>query len=176
MLCDLCDQNEASIHIQEVIDGHKKSVHFCGTCATKKKIKVKPSEDLGFAKFAYNCSFLMDERQKQKKDRSQLSCPECNHTSDDFQKTGRLGCSQCYTTFKEILIYVLPLMHKDLIHKGKTIKKLESMPIELPARGPSKNSQIKKVNEIEKNLQTAIENENFELAAILRDKLVKIKG
>src|SRR2546429_2829926 len=46
-------------------------------------------------------------------------CPVCGFTQADFKKTGRLGCSACYTTFSEGLSTLLKAMHKGTEHVGK---------------------------------------------------------
>ena len=37
MLCEICKKNEATIHIQEIIGGQKKSMHLCSSCAAAKQ-------------------------------------------------------------------------------------------------------------------------------------------
>ena len=47
MLCEICHKNEATIHIQEIIGGQKKSMHLCSSCAAAKQ----QGEGLGFDPF-----------------------------------------------------------------------------------------------------------------------------
>ena len=87
-------------------------------------------------------------------------CPKCGFTQADFKKAGRLGCADCYNTFAEGLEGLLKTMHKSTRHAGKIPEAL---------RVSRDNSERLKV--LQKSLSKAIEGEQFEEAARLRDEI-----
>ena len=36
MLCEICNQNEANIHITHLVDGEPKNMHVCESCAKER--------------------------------------------------------------------------------------------------------------------------------------------
>jgi protein arginine kinase activator len=92
-----------------------------------------------------------------------LKCPRCGFSQADFKKSGRLGCPECYKTFAEGLGGLLKTMHKGTRHTGKAPEAL---------RVSRENSD--RLKTLQKKLNKAIESENFEEAAQLRDELKKI--
>ncbi|HUE36467.1 MAG TPA: UvrB/UvrC motif-containing protein, partial [Candidatus Acidoferrum sp.] len=90
----------------------------------------------------------------------ELKCPRCGFTQADFKKSGRLGCPECYKTFSEGLSGLLKTMHKGTRHVGKAPE---------TARSSSENADRLKL--LQKKLEKAIESENFEEAAQLRDEI-----
>lgn len=94
-----------------------------------------------------------------------LQCPQCGFSQQDFKKTGRLGCPQCYETFNEGIQLVLKDMHKEVVHRGKIPSKLQK----------SKVYQAR-ILELQGDLQEAVRTEKYELAASLRDQIQKIEN
>ena len=82
-------------------------------------------------------------------------------TYDDFRKVGRLGCADCYPTFKRSLGSLLKRIHGSPIHVGKS-------PVRLIK--PSKIAKTELLD-LKKKLERAIEHEEFEEAARLRDQI-----
>ena len=96
---------------------------------------------------------------------AELECPTCGFTQADFKKTGRLGCSTCYTVFAEPLEGMLKQMHKGTQHVGKVPKALRA-----------KLDITKQRDSLAEQLQKAIETENYEEAARLRDQLKELES
>src|SRR5262249_42979066 len=92
-----------------------------------------------------------------------VKCPKCGFTQADFKKAGRLGCSECYTTFAEGLEGLLKTMHKGTRHLGKVPQALQQ------TRDLAERRKV-----LQKKLNKAVEDENFEQAAILRDELRQV--
>ena len=95
----------------------------------------------------------------------ELECSTCGFTQVDFKKTGRLGCSTCYTVFSEPLEGMLKQMHKGTQHIGKVPKALRAQ-LDISKQQDQLNEQ----------LQKAIEMENYEEAARLRDHLKELES
>ena len=90
----------------------------------------------------------------------QIKCPNCGFTQADFKKAGRLGCSECYVTFAEGLEGLLKTMHKGVRHVGKIPQALK--------QGRDLTDQLR---QLQKRLDKAVNEEDFERAANLRDEI-----
>ncbi len=183
MLCDNCHKNEATIHIQEVAKGKKKSLHLCSECASKKSPDAGLGNIGGFniSQLLYDISTnfglpgLTDALNKSdatsgklddKAPTKELICPVCTWNSEKLRKTGRLGCSNCYKVFKNILDKALPNMHRGKIHIGKN-------PAQSTAgAGPRRMQELL---EFQKQLDQAIQAEEYEKAAEIRDQINDLK-
>lgn len=91
-------------------------------------------------------------------------CPTCGFTQADFKKTGRLGCSDCYATFATQLEPLLSGMHKGTRHVGK-----------IPARLSREVEITHRLSDLRENLQRSVLDEDYELAAKLRDEIRQIE-
>ena len=173
MNCELCGQNKAIIHIQEVVSGQKKSAHFCGDCAGHKKVNLPLPKGEGLAEYIFDLSLPLGNKSKVDPPSQFFECETCNTTSEDFNETGRLGCPNCYETFKEILTELLPFMHRGSEHLGKEVKvkKVKKPSSQFDSRVRSIQGQFQELSLMKESLKEAVETENFEMAAILRDKL-----
>ena len=89
-----------------------------------------------------------------------MKCARCGFTQADFKKSGRLGCPECYKTFSEGLGGLLKTMHKGTRHVGKAPEALRAS-----------RDTADKLKTLQKKLAKAIEAENFEEAAQLRDEI-----
>ena len=83
-------------------------------------------------------------------------CPNCKSSSKKFMTTGRLGCEKCYLSFKdEINLKLLQMTGENILTKfNKTFISNES-----------------KVYILKRDLNEAVEREDYELAARIRDDL-----
>ncbi|MCM8799264.1 MAG: UvrB/UvrC motif-containing protein [Candidatus Omnitrophica bacterium] len=161
MLCDLCNKNQATVHLTEIIDNQVTELHLCEECARKKSIEMEQQFGLadllaGLAEFGKG----LEEKETVK-----LKCPNCQLSYEDFKKIGRLGCSECYNTFKRYLVSLLKRIHGSTRHLGKA-------PVKLTARKFSKKSELE---ELRHKLQKAIEAEEFEEAARIRDQIRELE-
>ena len=157
MLCDMCNKNEAIVHYAEVINGEIKKLNICEKCAEQKGFGAKVSFSLGdMLSGIIDDSGVDAERMVVKDDK----CTACDLTYDEFKKSGRLGCDKCYKSFEKKLIPILDTIHKHTRHKGK-----------VPKAYKDRFVKIEKIRELNKQLKEAVENEEFERAAVLRDKI-----
>jgi protein arginine kinase activator len=93
----------------------------------------------------------------------ETKCPRCGFTQADFKKSGRLGCPECYKTFAEGLEGLLKTMHKGTRHAGKVPEALRES-----------REQADRLKTLQKKLDKAIKEEDFEQAAHLRDEIKQI--
>lgn len=161
MICEICKKREANIFITEIINGEKKNLYICDICASKLGIKgiLKelniPFDENILKKFLELMPGLIEEEKKEK------VCSVCGTKFKDFEKRGFLGCSECYRTFKEELRPILLNLHGNVKHVGK--KRGEKFSFE-----SIYESEIKR---LKKELEYAVEEERYEDAAKIRDKI-----
>ncbi|MGB9749687.1 MAG: UvrB/UvrC motif-containing protein [Caldisericia bacterium] len=161
MLCDICKKREADIYITEFINSENKTLHICNICASKLGIKgiLKelniPFDENILKKLLELMPGIVEEEKKEK------VCPTCNTKFVDFEKSGFFGCPDCYKTFKDELRPILLNLHGNVKHIGK--KKGEKFTIDTTFE-----NEIKKLR---RELEYAIEEERYEDAAKIRDKI-----
>ena len=91
--------------------------------------------------------------------------PCLRHDVRGFKKTGRLGCDRCYGAFEKGLMALIETVHKSRKHVGK-----------VPSRARGSVDRLRLVGELEKKLKEAVESEEFEKAARLRDRIQELRG
>ncbi|MSR43300.1 MAG: excinuclease ABC subunit B [Pedosphaera sp.] len=162
MLCCQCNQNEATVHLTEVVGDKMKKVDLCEACAKAKGV----SDPAGFAlaDLLLGLGASQQVEQSAGAEGGQLACANCGFTQADFKKTGRLGCSECYNSFADGLEGVLKTMHKGTRHVGKVPKALRQV--------RDVSDQLKT---LQKKLDKSITTEDFEQAAVLRDEIKKLQ-
>jgi protein arginine kinase activator len=161
MLCDACRESDASVHLTKVVEGDVTLVHLCAACAAARGIEATvasstPKNVLG--------EFLHAAQQQVASEKGagdETTCTFCRLTLREFRATGRLGCGHCYTTFEPSLRQLLRRVHGNSEHVGRKYMAPE----------PDILERVTTVGELRDRLRRAIVNEEFELAAALRDKL-----
>jgi len=94
-----------------------------------------------------------------------VQCPRCGMQYSSFKETGRLGCSECYSAFQFQLRPLLRRIHGDTRHRGKA-----------PTRGGSGATLTRQIQRLHDELQRAVEREDFEAAAGIRDEIRKLES
>ena len=164
MLCQNCGKYEATTHVKRIINGESAEVHLCSDCA-----KALGYNDVfgGFGNtFGDLLGSFFGEPQVGAISSRTLRCEKCGNTFNDIVNSGKIGCADCYTTFYDKLLPSLQRIHGKTRHEGKnpTIIKAEAT-----------NIKINPVEDLENELKQAIEEQNFEKAAQLRDKINELK-
>ncbi len=160
MLCELCKQIQATVHLTEIVNDQMSELHLCEACANQKGAQVE--SHFGLADLL---SELADfGKTPEAEEVATKACPSCSMTYDDFRKVGRLGCAQCYQTFKRSLGGLLKRIHGSPLHVGKSPARLVK-----PAKAKTELAELKK------KLSRAIEQEAFEEAARLRDQVRRME-
>ena len=97
--------------------------------------------------------------------RENKRCPNCGRTYYDFQKTGRLGCGECYNAFEIPVTETLRKMQKNTVHTGK-----------IPSKGSKEILKKRKLSDLKNQLAEAVEKEEYELAAKLHKEIKGLEG
>lgn len=161
MLCDICHKIEATVHLTEIIDNQITELHLCEECARQKGAQME--QHFGLADLLAGLADLGQQFEVMGK--AQAKCSNCGLTYQDFRRIGRLGCSECYETFKDSLGVLLKRIHGSTQHLGRAPAKA-AMPVQ-------KKSEI---DLLRAKLQRTIEIEEFEEAARLRDKIRELEA
>jgi protein arginine kinase activator len=162
MQCQICHKNNATIHLTEINDGVRSEMHICEQCAAEQDIAVKshiPINELLSGLLAVQPSDDEISGSPEQK----LECPNCGYTLAQLRKEGVLGCPHDYEVFEKLL---LPLIEK--AHDGKT-----SHCGKLPSKTPQKTRKEAELINLRQQLQEAVQSEDYERAAELRDKINK---
>ncbi len=151
------------MHLTQIINNDKVVLSLCKDCAAKRGFH-SPLDNVPFP-LAEILSGLIQQQYPQKLEPvADITCPNCGLTFHQFTQQGRFGCGACYKAFRAQLEPILRKIHGSSLHKGK-----------LPASETEEYVSIKEEERIESELKKAIEGEDFERAADLRDKLKTIK-
>ena len=159
MQCDVCQTKEATVFLTQIVDGKMQKVNLCEGCSKEKGV----NDPTGFA--LADLLLGLGASQEIEKSPATLKCSVCGFTQADFKKTGRLGCSNCYTVFADGIAPMLKNMHKGTRHTGKT-----------PTAFHKIREHDEKIKALQDNLSKAIEAEEFELAANLRDQIRQVEA
>jgi protein arginine kinase activator len=159
MLCDNCKERDAVINLTQVEHDAKVTLHLCEPCAQAKGVEtgvaVLKSPLGGFiTAMGKGAPTLLPTPQ------DGLRCPSCGATLKDFRESGRLGCAECYEAFAGHLRDLLRRLHGSSQHVGERY--------EAPGeRADPRHALL----DLKEQLRRAVDNENFELAAELRDRI-----
>jgi protein arginine kinase activator len=160
MLCDICKKNVAKVHLTQMDKGETKKIDLCEDCA-----KVKGIDDpTGFSLADLLLGLGAAQEMEPGAAGTGLRCPACGFTQAEFKKTGRLGCAECYRTFAEGLEGLLKSMHKGTRHVGKVPQSQHF--------SPDLEEQLKG---LQRKLEKAVAEEDFEQAAVLRDQIRRLR-
>lgn len=167
MLCQNCNQKEANVHITKVVNGMKTEMHLCEDCAKQKN----EFNTAAYFSFGMPLSFQnileglvegIDETPKYVKKAD--TCEVCGMDFEKFRETGRLGCSNCYETFKDKVLPLVRRIHGNIEHNGK-----------IPRRAGGVIKVKKDIERLREELRNSITHEEYEKAAVLRDEIKKLE-
>ena len=173
MVCSNCLKNEADIHFKGVVNGKTTTLDVCGTCAEKLGIPFSslfnfPSTSSSFSELF---NLLSNWPKSPTLPGKQNMCPQCRWTLAQIQKTGKLGCPECYAHFHKELSKILKTIHGSDAHKGKTPSTLTSSSTRGKVKKKRNHQKAETVNELKLKLEKAVKLEKYEEAAQLRDKI-----
>ena len=158
MVCDNCGSGEAVVHLTQIVNNEMSTFHLCERCAAEKGLETAP-EPVNFPLTDFLAQ--MGEEEPQGTPQSDQRCTFCGLTFADFRETGRLGCPHCYATFETHLRGLLRRIHGGTKHIGK---------VYLPP-DPTASEMEKRLEGLRRKLERAVQSEDFERAAELRDQI-----
>lgn len=169
MLCQHCNQKEATTHIKKNINGQREEMHLCSECARElgvmDEFKMPSMNDLFGDSFLGN--FLGAGVAAMNSLAGVERCSTCGSSFNDIVKGGHIGCSDCYDKFADRLEPSIRKIHGKTKHIGKFISYDEK---EDPAKKESK-TEVNQLDLLQQQLDAAIKEQRFEDAAVIRDKI-----
>ncbi len=167
MKCERCGKREATTHMTKIVNGYKEEYHLCSECAAglKEYKEMKSNMNFGIGDFLTGMFAGGKQTALSGSDKTADRCPTCNMGYDEFLKSGKLGCGDCYSAFKNRLLRPVKQIHGTYEHIGKA-----------PGRGGSKVMLDRKISSLEAELNAAVMKQDFETAAKLRDEIKELKS
>ena len=159
MLCQVCGKNPATVHFTEIVNSKMSELHVCDQCAHARGIQ--PVQGKGKFWISDLIASMIDESATGDQERvGHIQCSGCGLLFSSFKETGRLGCPECYNAFSTQLKPMLRRIHGATRHVGKA-----------PVRDAGRLLRRKERSRLHDELERAIEREDFETAAQLRDRI-----
>ncbi len=174
MICESCHQNLATVHLTEIVAKQKKELHLCEDCA-REKGDVFKGQHFSVHEFLGGLAEGGKKKSSEKKPEPAATkpkvavpetppCPACGLTFAEFKASGRLGCFNDYEHFKKELLPLLEKIHGATQHTGR-----------VPSAVGQKLETQKVLTALRKDLNLAIQREEYERAAELRDKIKSLE-
>lgn len=162
MLCENCGVRSATLHFTKIVNGEKNEFHLCEVCAEEKgELLTGESDPFSFHHLLsglLNFDQMLNGHSVINQDT--LHCNSCGLTFNQFRKTGKFGCSDCYKNFESKLEPIFRRIHGNSQHSGK-----------VPLRTGKEIKLKKELSDLKSKLQHKIMTEEFEEAAKIRDKI-----
>jgi len=162
-LCTNCHKEEAEVRITRIEGSEITDLYLCQKCAGEySPFQKTPDPPFSLAEIFDN--ILKGEKGTGKGTEQSITCGDCGLTYEVFKKKGLLGCPGCYASFSELLVPLLRRIHGSTQHIGKKSTKLDQ-----------KSENVSRIDKLKKELDGCVLKEDFEKAAILRDKIKSIE-
>ncbi len=157
-VCDNCGAHDAVVHLTQIVNNEMSTYHLCEQCAAQKGLE-SAQEPVNFPLTDFLAQ--MGDEGPEQSPHVDMQCSFCGLTFGDFRETGRLGCPHCYETFSAHLRRLLRRIHGGTQHVGK---------VYLPP-DPTESDMERRLQGLRRKLHRAVEAEDFERAAELRDQI-----
>jgi protein arginine kinase activator len=164
MLCQDCHKRQAEVHIKQVVNNQEVVLALCKQCAERRGFAEPLGKTMTFPLADFLSSMVGESGAVVPEQLAQITCPVCGMTYKTFAKTGKLGCGSCFEAYRQPLVDLLRKIHGSTRHRGKRY-----------TGGDSAMEPLKEEARIRDELRRAIEAEDFERAAQLRDTLKEVR-
>ena len=165
MQCEECKKAKAVIHFTQIVNDEAETKHLCQKCAARKGLQTGTPTPLPLTDFL---SGIGGQIFSSTPESVGGVCPDCGSTFQDFRRSGKLGCGQCYVIFEREMRLLLRKIHGSHHHVG-----ISGDPKSMSANATSPHARLR---ELRGRLKDAIEREAYELAAKLRDQIVLLEA
>lgn len=159
ILCQLCKTAPATVHVTDIKPPHgeKRERHLCERCAEEEGITMKQHEPIN----TILAKFVQQKIGGETEELAKLSCPNCGVSFREFRTQGLFGCPQDYEVFGESLSALIERAQGGATHHvGK-----------VPGRAGVGTTPQAKLHQLQTKLERAVETEDYETAAGLRDQI-----
>lgn len=156
MKCDICGERDAIFTITHVIGSERKELHLCAECAKEANI---PLNEQKIGNSVRNLLYSLIDKKHKSMDDNKI-CPVCGQSLSTIKKTRRVGCAECYTAFKTEIKTIFNEKNITMEYSGTLPKQLKCF-----------HSVLSDRMMLNAKLKEAVENEEYEKAAVYRDQL-----
>ena len=164
-LCQSCGIRPAAVEFVQVTGSQKREVSLCRECAASHGLEIQLDAFQRLAQLLMHQMRPFSQSSEEWQALQKAVCGRCGLHFDEFVQTGLLGCPQCYTDFHDYLVPVLRRLH------GVTRQTVENAHESDVSASPDSHESETHRSRLEAELQIALLDENFEMAARIRDKL-----
>lgn len=166
MICNKCKIRPATVVMTKLLNNQKVKLNLCQPCASEESgINFNLESQLLLHKFLSGLLGNDISNQVSRTLPNQHQCSQCGLNYNSFTKNGKFGCGQCYVDFQEYIHPLLGRIHGAQVHTGK-----------IPQRAGTDILIRKEIADYKREMQKAIEKEEFERAAELRDIIKEMEG
>ena len=157
MLCEICHSRPATVQLTQIVNDQKRELHLCQQCAEEHGFTL-PFGVLPHL-FGGLLLKLIGQTHPEVPTEELPHCPSCGLSFRDIERTGLLGCAECYETFADQLRTLLRRIHGSAKHVGSRPPRMRQA------------EATQSPEEIRRALEEAVAREDYERAAELRDLL-----
>lgn len=162
MKCEICGLKDAVIHIRQIQKESVHELHICEECAREKGLIREEETELPVTNLLAG---LIDGAEVPgAAEKAAVSCPRCGTRLAEFRKSGRFGCATCFQVFESDLRAIVSQMAARPRHAGK-------LPAAAGGSAPHPDREALRMD-----LRAAVEAEDYERAAQLRDRLRELES
>lgn len=167
MTCELCHKSEAETVVHVKQDDVEKELFVCRKCAAEFEKDGKDGtaeneksggEDKGkeIAEGLLKATIGLIGMAEKMKSNMDVKCPDCGKTFMEIREEKRMGCPTCWKTFAKY-------MRPEFLRNQYSSHHVGARPTYVKSRNARQD--------LEKELRTAVEREDFETAAKIRRRL-----
>lgn len=168
MLCQICKECAATIHLTEISHGQRSETHLCQQCAQQQGLGTQAQVPLNelLSNLLAAAKAASDTTNKASAfANSDKVCPVCGMTLKRFTDTSLLGCPEDYGYFQKELTPLIERTHAGCSHHcGK-----------VPSHAGQQQKNAIELLHLRKQLELAVKNEDYEAAAALRDQIRQLQ-
>lgn len=166
MICQSCNKNKANTHIKTIKNGELREYMLCSECAEKLGYS-NPLDlfDFSFGNFLSSVFGNEYSTNRSLQSGNTVRCKKCGSSFDEISRRGKVGCADCYETFKNELMPLIERIHGNTTHVGK-----------IPSSAGENVKLKNNIKNLKQELKVAINKQEFERAAQLRDEIKIMEG
>ncbi len=158
----MCHDQDAVIHIQQIMGGKTIELHLCEECAGRKGISTASQKiELSLTQLLTG---LVSPGGESAAGEKEMVCGRCGTGSGELRKSGKVGCAECYSVFRKEISRMVNTGSGPLMHRGKYPRRLLTYKTFFVDR-----------ERLKQKLRKAVENEDYETAALLRDRIQELE-
>ncbi len=167
IMCEKCGKNIAQIKTKVIANGIVTEKNYCAQCWSEESDQLTgPFSFEELLKAFVGQGAVPAQSSKS----APVTCPGCGMELKTLRLSGLLGCPECYGAFTQALEPMLTKIHGRSLHAGKVPENGAAGPATGGVK-PSKLTQDKEIDMLKARLAEAVSNEEYEQAAVYRDKI-----